>query len=51
MCNEVLEICCAALWAKDYPNGGSIYKRYEDTPFHDKELYRQDIKDAVEQHG
>jgi len=47
MTDETLETCCAVLWAKDYPEGGSMYKTYESTPFHDKELYRAEVKAIV----
>jgi hypothetical protein len=44
---EVVEAVAAAFWRRDYPNGGFIYKRYENTPFHDKELYRKEALEAL----
>jgi len=44
---EALDSMCKLLWERDYPNGGSIYKTYESTPFHDKELYRAEVKAAL----
>jgi hypothetical protein len=37
---ELLELAAEALWRRDYPNGGSIYKTYDSLQFHDKQLYR-----------
>ena len=41
---ELEEVIAAVLWQIDYPNGGSMYKTYESTQFHDKELYRKDAR-------
>lgn len=42
-CHEtLLELAAEALWKRDYPQGGSIYKTYESLPSHDKELHRNE---------
>ena len=40
--DALLELAAEALWKRDYPNGGSIYKTYESLNFEDKELYRNE---------
>ena len=40
---DLLELAAEALWKRDYPNGGSIYKTYESLNFEDKELYRNEV--------
>ena len=42
--DEMVEAAAAAAWRKDYPQGGSMYRTYESTNFHDKELYRKDAR-------
>lgn len=37
-----LEKLAEALWIRDYPNGGSIVKSWNDNQFRDKELYRKE---------
>lgn len=46
---ELAENCAERLWMRDYPRGGSAYKTYESTNFHDKELYRKEIKFIIAQ--
>lgn len=42
-----VEVLAAALWRRDYPQGGSIYKTYESTNFHDKEIYRSEAREFI----
>lgn len=37
-------------WHRDYPTGGSIYRTYASTPFHDKELYIKEANNAIEKY-
>jgi hypothetical protein len=39
------------MWERDYPCGGSMYKTYAETPFHDKEGYRREVKFILEAAG
>lgn len=43
----VVEIIAGLLWKIDYPNGGSMFKTYESTHFHDKELYRKEAAELI----
>jgi hypothetical protein len=38
----LLELAAEAMWKRDYPNGGSIYKTYESLSLQDKELHREE---------
>ncbi|MDE2233865.1 MAG: hypothetical protein KGJ90_07230, partial [Patescibacteria group bacterium] len=38
----LIELAAEALWRRDYPQGGSIYKTYESLNFEDKEIYRNE---------
>ena len=49
--NKELDACAACLWSRDYPNGGSMYKKYTDTPFHDKEIYRKEAEEILKAGG
>ena len=42
-----VDAIASSLWHRDYPDGGSIYKTYESTQFHDKELYRNEAKTLI----
>ena len=44
---KVVEQLSADLWRRDYPRGGSAYKTYESTNYHDKELYRKEVRFLV----
>ena len=39
-----VESIAKTLWQRDYPTGGSMYRTYESTPFHDKEIYRREAQ-------
>ncbi len=39
----LVEVAAELLWQRDYPNGGSMYKKYDDLQFHDKEFYRKEV--------
>ena len=39
---KLLELAAEALWKRDYPQGGSIYKTYDSLNFQDKEIYRKE---------
>ena len=41
--DTAIDLAAKCLWARDYPNGGSVYKTFDDTPYHDKEIYRQEV--------
>jgi len=43
-----LDTAAELLWTRDYPDGGSMYKTYESTPHHDKELYRREVLSLTE---
>lgn len=45
----LVEYIAEKLWRCDYPQGGSIYRTYESTPFHDKELYRKQAITELQQ--
>lgn len=45
--DELLELAAECLWRRDYPNGGSIVKTWNDNGFHDKELYRKEALAAA----
>ena len=42
-----IEIVAEMLWKIDYPNGGSIVKKWNDNNFRDKELYRSKAKSIM----
>lgn len=42
----IIEEMAEAIYKKDYPKGGSVYKDWQSIPMHDKELYRADAKAA-----
>ncbi len=44
---RLLELAAEALWKRDYPQGGSIYKTYESLNFHDKEIHRNEALNEV----
>lgn len=44
------EICASMLWHVDYPLGGSVYKTYESTQFHDKQLYRKQVSELLSEY-
>lgn len=45
--DTAIDMAAAVLWRRDYPNGGSIYRAYESTPIHDKEIYRKEAREAL----
>ena len=45
---ELIEMACNAAWRRDYPNGGSLYKTYDGTPYYDKQLYRKEVAPIVD---
>lgn len=45
---ELIEMACNAAWRRDYPNGGSLYKTYDGTPYYDKQLYRKEVTPIVD---
>ena len=38
----LLELAAEAMWGRDYPQGGSIYKTYESLSYQDKEIHRKE---------
>lgn len=42
-----VEVVAKAIYLKDYPNGGSIYKTWESLPYQDHELYKRDAQAAI----
>lgn len=43
----LLELAAEAMWRRDYPNGGSVYKTYESLSLKDKELHRAEAMKAL----
>lgn len=43
----VIDEIAKRFWIADYPNGGSLYKSYEETPYHDQEAYRKEARDIL----
>ncbi len=48
---DVVEIVASVLWRQDYPNGGSMFKTYESTHSHDKEIYRKEAREFLHTQG
>lgn len=47
----VLEALSKLLWQRDYPNGGSIVKTWEDNQYYDREIYRKEALAILDQHA
>lgn len=45
---DLIEMACNAAWRRDYPNGGSLHKTYDGTPYYDKQLYRKEVEPIVD---
>jgi hypothetical protein len=44
----IVKLVAEALWTRDYPRGGSIYKTYLSTPWHDQSLYEDQARAMLE---
>lgn len=42
-----VELAAKILWIRDYPNGGSIYKTFEQTNEDDKRIYREEVESLL----
>lgn len=46
-----IDAICKLLWQRDYPNGGSIVRVYEENSYQDIELYRKETLALLQQKG
>lgn len=44
---NLLELAAEAMWRRDYPNGGSVYKSYDSLGRDDKQLHRKEALAAA----